>query len=162
VNAKDVAAGTTGGAFAVRAYKDDPSVIVRVKEGEVKVDSPKESRVVAAGKAVAVAKDGTMSDPTPEAVDQALGWTDGKIAFTNAPLKVVMSEMARWYDLPVTTKDTTLWTRPVTMSVALESKKDAIAALESSANVKFSYDKDSKPVLADAPPKPEKAAGKKK
>ena len=37
------------------------------------------------------------------------------------------------------------------MSVALESKKDAIAALEESANVKFSYDKDSKPVLQDAP-----------
>jgi hypothetical protein len=37
------------------------------------------------------------------------------------------------------------------MSVALESSKDAIAALEESANVKFSYDKDSKPVLVDAP-----------
>ena len=65
---------------------------------------------------------------------------DGKITFTNVPLKVVMAEMARWYDLPVTAKDTSLYSRPVTMSVALESKKDAIAALESSANVKFSYD----------------------
>lgn len=160
VNAKDVTAGTSSGSFAVRAYKDDPAIIVRVKEGDVKVDSPKESRTIGAGKSIAVAKDGTMSEPTPEAVDQALGWTDGKVAFTNTPLKVVMSEMARWYDLPVTAKDTTLYSRPVTMSVALESKKDAIAALEESANVKFSYDKDSKPVLVDAPKgsKPAKAA----
>jgi hypothetical protein len=69
----------------------------------------------------------------------------------------VMSEMARWYNLPVTTKDTALYSRPVTMAVALESKKDAIAALEESAKVKFSYDKDSKPVLQDAPAQPAKA-----
>lgn len=153
-NAKDVSIVTSGGAFAVRAYKDDPSVIVRVKEGEVKVDAGKESRSVSAGKALAIAGDGTMSEPTPAAVDQALGWVDGKIIFANVPLKTVMAEMARWYDLPVTAKDTSLYSRPVTMSVALESKKDAIAALESSANVKFSYDKDSKPILEDAPAKP--------
>ena len=63
MNAKDVSVVTTGGTFAVRAYKDDPAIIVRVKEGDVKVDGAKESRTVAAGKAVAVAKDGTMSEP---------------------------------------------------------------------------------------------------
>jgi len=58
----------------------------------------------------------------------------------------------------VTTKDTSLYSRPVTMAVALDSKKDAIAALEASASVKFTYDKDSKPVLQDAPKKAEKPA----
>jgi ferric-dicitrate binding protein FerR (iron transport regulator) len=158
VNAKDVSIVTTGGSFAVRAYNDDPAIIVRVKEGEVKVDSPKESRTVAAGKSIAVAKDGTMSEPSGDAVDQALGWTDGKVDFTNAPLKLVMTEMARWYNIPVTTKDTSLYSRPVTMAVALESSKEAIAALEESASVKFTYDKYSKPVLQDAPPKPAKPA----
>jgi transmembrane sensor len=158
VNAKDASIVSTGGSFAVRAYKDDPAIIVRVKEGDVKVDAAKESRTVTAGKSIAIANDGTLSEPSPEAVDQALGWTDGKISFTNAPLKVVMAEMARWYDVPVTTKDTSLFSRPVTMSVALGSNKDAIAALEQSASVKFSYDKDSRPVLQDAPPKPAKAA----
>jgi len=158
VNAKDVSIGTTSGSFAVRAYKDDPAIIVRVKEGDVKVDSPKESKTISAGKSIAVAKDGTMSEPAPAEVDQALGWTEGKVDFTNTPLKVVMAEMARWYDLPVTTKDTSLYSRPVTMAVALDSKKDAIAALEQSASVKFTYDKDSKPVLQDAPKKAGKPA----
>ncbi|MFI5246418.1 MAG: FecR family protein [Gemmatimonadales bacterium] len=157
VDAKDVSIVTTSGSFAVRAFADDPAIIVRVKEGEVAVDAGKESRTLAAGKAIAIAKDGTMSEPAADAVDQALGWTDGKVDFTNTPLKVVMSEMARWYNLPVTTKDTALYSRPVTMAVALESKKDAIAALEESAKVKFSYDKDSKPVLQDAPAQPAKA-----
>jgi ferric-dicitrate binding protein FerR (iron transport regulator) len=158
VDTKDVSIVTTSGSFAVRAYKDDPAIIVRVKEGEVKVDGPKESRTIAAGKSIAVAKDGTMSEPSADAVDQALGWTDGKVDFTNAPLKLVMTVMARWYNIPVTTKDTSLYSRPVTMAVALESSKEAIAALEQSASVKFTYDKDSKPVLQDAPPKPEKPA----
>jgi ferric-dicitrate binding protein FerR (iron transport regulator) len=162
VNAKDVSLVTESGSFAVRAYKDDASTFVRVKEGDVKVESAKETRTIGAGKSIAVAKDGTMSEPAPEAVDQALGWTDGKINFTNAPLKTVMAEFSRWYDLPVTAKDTSLYSRPVTMSVALESKKDAIAALEESANVKFSYDKDSKPVLVDAPAGSKPAPAKKK
>ena len=128
----------------------------------MKVEAGKESRTVAAGKAIAVAKDGTMSEPTADAVDQAFSWTDGKLVFANTPLKVVMSEMARWYNVPVTTKDTSLYSRPVTMSVELQSSKDAIAALEQSANVKFTYDKDSKPVLEDAPAKPAAPAKKKK
>ena len=49
-NAKDVSMVTSGGSFAVRAYKDDPGVIVRVKDGEVKVDAGKESRTIAAGR----------------------------------------------------------------------------------------------------------------
>jgi ferric-dicitrate binding protein FerR (iron transport regulator) len=163
VNVKDVSVYTmSAAAFAVRGYKDDDATIVSVKEGDVKVESPKESRSVGAGKAVAVAKDGTISDATPEAVEQALGWTEGKVSFTNAPLKHVMSEMARWYNVPVTTKDSSLLTRPVTMSVDLSSSKAAIAALEESANVKFAYDKDSKPILQDAPPKAAAAPGKKK
>jgi ferric-dicitrate binding protein FerR (iron transport regulator) len=163
VSAKNVSVSTTaGGTFGVRDYGDDPLVIVRVTDGEVKVDAGKESRTVATGKAIAVAKDGTMSEPTADAVGQAFSWTDGKLSFTNAPLKVVMNEMARWYNLPVTTTDTSLYARPVTMSVELTSSKDAIAALEQSANVKFTYDKDSKPVLEDAPAKPAAPAKKKK
>jgi ferric-dicitrate binding protein FerR (iron transport regulator) len=137
-------------------------VIVRVKDGEVKVDAGKEARTVAAGKAIAVAKDGTMSEPTADAVDQAFSWTDGKLTFTNTPLKTVMSEMARWYNLPVMTKDSSLYSRPVTMSVELQSSKDAIAELEKTANVKFTYDKDSKPMLEDAPAKAAAPAKKKK
>ena len=162
VTAKNTSIVATGGTFGVRDYADDPSVIVRVKEGEVKVDAGKEARTLAAGQAIVVAKDGTMSDATADAVDQAFSWTDGKLVFVNAPLKVVMSEMARWYNVPVTAKDTSLYSRPVTMSVELTSSKDAIAALEQSANVKFVYDKDSKPTLEDAPPKAAPPAKKKK
>jgi ferric-dicitrate binding protein FerR (iron transport regulator) len=152
---------TAAAVFGVRDYADDAGVIVSVKSGEVKVDAGKESRTLAAGKAIIVAKDGTMSEPTADAVDQAFSWVDGKLDFTNAPLKVVMSEMARWYNVPVTAKDTSLYSRPVTMSVELKSSKDAIAALETSANVKFVYDKDSKPTLEDAPPKAAPAKKKK-
>ena len=163
VNAKNANIVPTAAAvFAVRDYADDAGVMVRVTEGEVKVEAGKETRTVAAGKAVAVAKDGTISDPAPDAVDQAFSWTDGKLNFTNAPLKVVMSELARWYNVPVTAKDTSLYSRPITMSVALTSSKDAIAALEQSGNVKFTYDKDSKPTLEDAPAKPAAPAKKKK
>jgi ferric-dicitrate binding protein FerR (iron transport regulator) len=162
VSAKNASIITTGGVFGVRDYSDDPAVIVRVKEGEVTVDGGKESRTVTAGKALAIAKDGTLSEPTADAVEQAFSWTDGKLTFTNVPLKVVMGEMARWYNTPVTAKDTSLYSRPVTMSVELTSSKDAIAALEQSANVKFVYDKDSKPTLEDAPPKPAAPAKKKK
>ena len=73
VDAKEVAISTSSPAtFAVRAYNNETAVIVSVKEGEVKVESPKESRTVAAGKSVSVSGDGVFSEPSAEAVDQAL------------------------------------------------------------------------------------------
>jgi hypothetical protein len=56
--------------------------------------------------------------------------------------------------------DKALLTRPVTMTATFEGKKEAIAALEAAALVKFGYD-GTKPILKDDPAAAAKAAKKK-
>ena len=146
-NATIVAKGTE---FSVRAYPDENQVTLRVKQGQVEVQSGTASpKTVAAGGTLTVAKDGGQAEPSAAALNQAFSWIDGKVVIENRPLKEALVELKRWYALDLVVKDTTLLSRPVTMSVELSSKMDAIAALEKSANVKFVYEGQT-PTLHDA------------
>jgi len=148
-NAIIVAKGTE---FSVRAFPDENQVTLRVKQGQVEVQSGTASpKTVAAGGTLVVAKDGGQAEPSAAALNQAFSWIDGKVVIENRPLKEVLVELKRWYALDLIVKDATLLSRPVTMSVELSSKKDAIAALEKSANVKFAYEgQPPQPTLHDA------------
>ncbi len=157
VRAKDVSVVVQGPAasFAVRNFAEEDVVVVKVREGSVavsalnaKTDAP--PRALAAGKAIAVSvTDGSMKEPTADELDAALGWTDGKIVIINRPLRDALEVLRRWYGMTVFPKDTSLMSRPVTLSAGLESSKDAIAALEKGANLKYTFE-GQQPVLKDA------------
>ena len=147
-NATFVAQGTE---FSVRAFADEDPMILKVKEGQVVVQAgTAPPRTVGAGGALAIAKSGAMQEPTADALAEAFSWMEGKVIINNRPMKEALVELRRWYGLELVVKDTTLLSRQVSMSVELSSKKDAIAALEKSGNVKFTYDGQT-PTLHDAP-----------
>jgi ferric-dicitrate binding protein FerR (iron transport regulator) len=147
-NATFTAKGTE---FSVRAFADEDQVTLKVKEGNVDVQAGSAPpRTIAAGGTLVVAKDGTLQDASPEAVNVAFSWLDGNVVIQNKPIKEALNELRRWYGLELVVKDTALLARPVSMSVPLSSKKDAIAALEKSGNVKFVYEGQT-PTLHDAP-----------
>ena len=72
----------------------------------------------------------------------------GRFVVANMALKDLLPELKRWYPLEPGVKDKALLDRTATMNVSLDSTKAAIAALEKSANVKFTYEK-LKAVLVD-------------
>jgi ferric-dicitrate binding protein FerR (iron transport regulator) len=151
-NATFTAKGTE---FSVRAFADEDQVSLKVKEGDVVVQvGTAPARTVSAGGTLVVVKDGTLQDGSAEAIGVAFSWMDGNVVIQNKPLKEALNELRRWYGLELVVKDASLLARPVSMSVPLSSKKDAIAALEKSGNVKFVYEGQT-PTLHDAP-----AAGK--
>lgn len=150
----DVRAGNatilaTGTEFSVRAFPDEKTVTVRVEVGQVEVRSPTDSRTLATGGAVEVAQDGAMTEPAADALAHAFEWTVGKFSITNRPLREAVPALRRWYGVTMAVPDSELLDRPVTMSLPLDKTKEAVAALEKSANVKFVYEKN-KPVLRDA------------
>ena len=135
-------------------------MILKVKEGQVTVQvGTGAARTVNAGGALAVSKTGEMQEPSADALGVAFSWMDGKVVIENRPIKDALTELRRWYGLELVVKDSSLLARPVSMSVELSSKKDAIAALEKSGHVKFAYDKQT-PVLLDAPAAAAKPAAK--
>ena len=139
----------TGTEFTVRAYNNEDAVTVRVKAGTVVVKGAAESRTLAAGSAITIAKDGAVSEPAADVLERAVGWADGRFVVANMPLNDLLAELKRWYPLDPKVKDNALLDRKVTMNVSLDSTKVAIAALEKSAGVKLTYE-GLKQVLTDA------------
>ncbi len=140
VRAKDVAIKVTGTVFTVRAYPDEDFVAVRTKEGQVTVRAEGEPRVVAAGQAVFVDGKGAVRDPTTEEIDEALSWADGRLMMRDTPMREALHQLQRWYALGLVVRDSSIMDRKVSMNASLDSSRNAISALEQSANVKFGYE----------------------
>jgi ferric-dicitrate binding protein FerR (iron transport regulator) len=101
--------GTT---FMVRAYADDPLERIVVSEGQVAVAD------VGLGTHDAASIDGVGHVTVRRGVDLAadLAWVRGGLAFTDAPLRDVVRELARTYGVDVTIADTVLAGKLVTAS----------------------------------------------
>lgn len=140
VRAKDVAIKALGTTFTVRAYPDESFVAVRVKEGQVTVQGQREPRTLTAGQAVMVDSAGAMRDPTQSELDEALAWSDGRLVMNQKPMREALHHLQRWYALGLVVRDSSILDRRVSMNVSLDSSRNAIAALEQSANVKFGYE----------------------
>jgi ferric-dicitrate binding protein FerR (iron transport regulator) len=123
-----------------------------VKEGQVVVTAgAAPARTVSAGGKLAVAKDGTLTEPSADALAEAFSWMDGKVIIGNRSMKDALNELRRWYGLDLIVKDSSLLSRSVSLSVDFPgSKKGAIDALEKGGNVKFAYEGQT-PTLHDAP-----------
>jgi transmembrane sensor len=140
VRAKDVAIKALGTTFTVRAYPDEKFVAVRVKEGQVTVQGQQDARTLTAGQAVMVDAEGAVREPTRQEIDEALAWSDGRLVMNQKPLREALQHLQRWYALGLVVRDSSILDRPVSMNVSLDSSRNAIAALEQSANVKFGYE----------------------
>jgi transmembrane sensor len=142
-------------AFAVRAYEGDTVVLVWVTEGKVDVAlrEGRAKQTVNAGEAVRV----VSSEITPldeNARDVAMSWLRDSLVFVDMPVKAVLPELERWYDLRPQLADPSLGDRRVSLRLALQSSGDALKAMADSARLQIGFDKDDKVVLRDAPPAP--------
>jgi transmembrane sensor len=54
-------------------------------------------------------------------VTGALAWTGGRLVFRDAPLRDVIAELARWYDLDIQVRDSSVAERRLTASFSGES-----------------------------------------
>jgi ferric-dicitrate binding protein FerR (iron transport regulator) len=140
VRAKNAVIRALGTEFAVRAYADENFVAVRVKEGEVAVEGDDETRRLTAGQALIVDDGGALREPTPDELDAALGWTEGRLVLRQMPVRDALKHLQRWYALGLVVRDSAILDRPVAMNVSLDSSRTAISALEKGADVKFGYE----------------------
>jgi transmembrane sensor len=128
-----------GTKFGVRAYQGDASVAVVVAEGRVGLAAQDGQH----GSAVLTRGDFARLDPAGQVrvergVDVAryLAWTQGRLEFVNAPLRDVLPELARWYDLDFRLADSALAARPLTASLGTESATEMLRLLEASLDVR--------------------------
>jgi ferric-dicitrate binding protein FerR (iron transport regulator) len=139
VYAGDAIIVAKGTAFTVRSYPADSAVTVVLDEGSVDVRRGKESKTLTVGEGlVARAGEATRSASAVER-EVADGWRNGRLVVTSQPLRNVLPQLKRWYNLDISAQQPALLDRPVTLRASLDSSRQAIHGVEQSANVEFGY-----------------------
>jgi ferric-dicitrate binding protein FerR (iron transport regulator) len=125
--------------FTVRRYKEDKGVVVHAKRGPIDVRVGENTRTVAEGSSIKVDTAGTMEVPTSEEVAEASSWADGKASILGKDLREALPLLKRWYGLDIHVEDQALLARKVFINADITSKKAAIAAVEQSGGMRFTY-----------------------
>jgi len=129
----------TGTILTVRSFAAESSVVIALKEGTATVKVGDSTRTVGAGQAVFV-KNSAMREPTAPELQEATSWNDKTLTIANRTLRDVLPQLKRWYGIDIKVVDLPLLDRPVSIQASLDSPKEAITAVEKSANVKFGYE----------------------
>lgn len=90
-----------GTEFNIHAYADEQHINATLLEGSVRVRNGNNSRVLTPGQQARIPhENGSMTIVEPD-LDQVTAWKSGYFNFQNAPLREVMRQLARWYDIEV-------------------------------------------------------------
>jgi ferric-dicitrate binding protein FerR (iron transport regulator) len=138
VRVGDAAVLAHGTVFTVRKYNDESQAIVSVKQGSVDLVVGDSTIVAAAGKTYAIAGT-TVREASAEETQEATTWADGNVSILGHDLRFVIPALKRWYGMDIHVQDTSLLSRGVFVVAPLNSPKEAIASVEKSAGVHFTY-----------------------
>jgi ferric-dicitrate binding protein FerR (iron transport regulator) len=114
--------GTT---FTVRRYTTERQTRVVVLDGRVAVNhrGTYASDTVLSARMLAVLPDsGSMVVDRDVPVDDYTAWTNGRLVFRNTPVRSVIAEVGRTYDLDIRLADSTLSDHPLTLTIPVESQ----------------------------------------
>ncbi len=146
-----------GTSFGVRAYAADSATTVVVAEGRVRLESTAdaehsasvgESRAVPARSAAVldpgdlgrVGARGEIEKQRGVSVDRHLAWRERRLVFTDAPLRDVADEIARWYDLEVTIQSTSLERRRISATFGHDPIDQVLDHIEIALGVRIDRD----------------------
>ena len=137
VHAANALVRDLGTRFGVRAYAGEQRVRVVVAEGKVAMRSVAAVDTISApvltfGDLGRLDPSGALSVAQGVNVQRYLAWTEGRLRFQDAPLRDVLPDLARWYDLDLTLAAASLGDRRLTFNVdgePLTQVLDGIALL---------------------------------
>jgi len=87
--------------FDVNAYADEGAVKTTLLEGGIKVVRGNQFRRLVPGQQSLVLTGGNSIQVRDADTEEAMAWKNGYFQFTNADIKAVMRQLARWYDVQV-------------------------------------------------------------
>jgi transmembrane sensor len=114
-----------GTKFLVRHYAGDSVVRVVVSEGSVRIRGHGAAHsagpVLTRGDLGRVNGSGEVAVSHGVDMDQYVGWTSGRLTFSDVPLADALAQLGRWYDVQFVLGDSALTKRRITMSVPATS-----------------------------------------
>jgi transmembrane sensor len=123
-----------GTAFNIKAYPDQPDVIVSVKRGKVQVS--KNEKLVATltvGQQVTVTAAAQQTDIQPTKESRVADWTTGQLSYTSRPLSDILKDLERNYNVTIELTAASLEQEIVTTSfrrdIGVEEALDILCGL---------------------------------
>jgi transmembrane sensor len=135
-----------GTAFNVRALAGAVRTDVAVVEGTVALRSARGAATSATVLNVSSGSAGTVEGAAPPRLtpgvrtDDALAWTQGQLAFRDAPLSEVALELNRWYGLHVSISDPSLATRTLSARFAGESMETVLNVITRTLGISYTLE----------------------
>ncbi len=141
VRTRNASTTDLGTNFDVRAYLGDSAVRVAVVEGSVSVRGNDRSRsgavVLRAGDLVTVPASAGLQLTHGADVTSITAWSQGHLVFTDAPLRDVLPELSRWFDIEISAPDPQLASATLTASFRDEPVGDVLATLAGALGVQY-------------------------
>ena len=143
VNTGSIAVEVLGTSFNVRAYNDDPNVLVALVEGRVKLlkDAGKELKELARLEPNQVGRYNKKKErlllQSKRNLDQYVAWKDGKLVYVNEPFELVLRQMSRRYGVDYETKDPGVKRNRITATFIYESLEEFLKIIALSTPVEY-------------------------
>jgi transmembrane sensor len=134
-----------GTRFGAHAYTSDSVLEVVVAEGKVSLSSHRDTRpldpspdslVLAPGDLGRVSASGRLTMEQGAAVASHLAWTEGRLEFRDTPLREVVAQLGRWYDLEVRLADPEVGRRRLTASFKDEAAPQVLRLVAASLDLR--------------------------
>jgi hypothetical protein len=101
VKVKDVEVKVLGTHFNIMAYGEEAKIATTLLEGNVHVSRGAEKHVMVPGQQAVWKENGEFNLDEHADLEEVVSWKNGKFHFNNADIKVIMRQIARWYDVEV-------------------------------------------------------------
>jgi transmembrane sensor len=101
VRAAGLQVAVLGTAFNLMAYADEENIRTTLVNGAVRLIGPKGAQVLKPGEQGSLdEKEGHFMVTRPD-LDEVLAWKEGEFKFSGQPIRAIMRQMARWYDVEI-------------------------------------------------------------
>jgi transmembrane sensor len=131
-----------GTAFNVQAWPTEEHTAVVVTEGRVEfrladASRPEDSVILHPGAMSRLGPAGAPSSPQQVTVDEYLSWRNQTRTFTSAPLREVLDQVERWYDISITVGDPETAKQRVTYHLNKQPLQDILSSLSLMTNLTY-------------------------
>ncbi|MEE9465488.1 MAG: FecR domain-containing protein [Candidatus Neomarinimicrobiota bacterium] len=141
VHAADAQITVLGTKFNVRAWEPDQRIRVAVAEGHVALHAEStgadEGVVIHEGQGSTMLVNGQPGEPVDITLDEHLGWMNNEAVFRDVPLREVLFQVERWYDLSFELTDPSVAGERVTVYLRRNSVQDILELISSLTEMPF-------------------------
>ena len=142
VHANGAVIEVLGTEFNVRAWNQENSVEVAVADGKVSFRSEISAErdagvIITKGRMSILKENGSPSEPRQIDVEKYLAWLNYEREFSSAPLREVLDQLERWYDVQIQLADESAASELITVYIEKKPIEDVLEMISLIMNMNF-------------------------